>query len=139
MFVLDTNHTVELAYDSAPGRRLRNRIREARAEVVTSAITLEEELRGWLARINRERTLAAQIPIYAKLIERVEFFSRWTVLSLDADSAECFERFRAEGIRIGTQDLKIACITIAHDATLLTRNVSDFAQVPGLRVENWLD
>ena len=139
MFVLDTNHTVELAYNSAAGQRLRHRIQGRRAEVVTSAITLEEELRGWLARISRERTPASQIAVYAKLLERVEFFSRWSVLSLDADSAARFARFRADGIRIGTQDLKIACIVIAHDATLLTRNVSDFTKVPGLRLENWLD
>ena len=36
-------------------------------------------------------------------------------------------------------ELKIACIAITHDATLLTRNTVDFAQVPGLRFENWLD
>jgi hypothetical protein len=32
-----------------------------------------------------------------------------------------------------------AGIAITHDATLLTRNTVDFAQVPGLRFENWLD
>jgi len=36
-------------------------------------------------------------------------------------------------------DLKIACLTLAHDATLLTRNTGDFGKVPGLRVANWLD
>jgi len=36
-------------------------------------------------------------------------------------------------------DLKIACITMANDATLLTRNIGDFIQIPGLKVENWLD
>lgn len=41
-------------------------------------------------------------------------------------------------IRIGTQDLKIACIALEHDATLLSANLSDFNQVPGLRVEDWL-
>lgn len=40
---------------------------------------------------------------------------------------------------VGTQDLKIACICLAHYATLLTRNVADFKPVPGLRGENWLD
>jgi predicted nucleic acid-binding protein len=35
--------------------------------------------------------------------------------------------------------LKIACIAIAHDAVLLSRNLGDFRQVPGLKVENWLD
>jgi len=36
-------------------------------------------------------------------------------------------------------DIKIACITLEHDALLLTRNVVDFAKVPALRFENWLD
>jgi len=29
--------------------------------------------------------------------------------------------------------------TVAHYATLLTRNTVDFAKGPGLRFENWLD
>jgi tRNA(fMet)-specific endonuclease VapC len=36
-------------------------------------------------------------------------------------------------------DLKIACIALAHEALLLSRNLVDFEKVPGLRVENWLD
>jgi tRNA(fMet)-specific endonuclease VapC len=36
-------------------------------------------------------------------------------------------------------DLQIASICIANDILLLTRNSSDFRDLPGLRVENWLD
>jgi len=32
-------------------------------------------------------------------------------------------------------DLKIACIALVHEASLLTRNTNDFAKVPGLRIE----
>ena len=52
---------------------------------------------------------------------------------------ECLRRLRDQRIRIGTHDLKIASIVLAHDATLLTRNTVDFAKVPGLRIQNWLD
>ena len=38
---------------------------------------------------------------------------------------------------IGTHYLKIAAICLAHDATLLTRNLKDFGQVPSLLVEDW--
>ena len=48
-------------------------------------------------------------------------------------------RLRDQRIRVGTQDLTIASIALAHDATLLARNTVDFAKVPGLRFENWLD
>jgi tRNA(fMet)-specific endonuclease VapC len=58
---------------------------------------------------------------------------------VDKEAADCFTRLRKQGIRIGSMDLKTACITIEHDATLLTRNTGDFAKVPGLRFENWLD
>ena len=40
-------------------------------------------------------------------------------------------------IRIGTHDLKIAAITLVHDATLLSGNLRDFKKVPGLKVEDW--
>jgi tRNA(fMet)-specific endonuclease VapC len=38
--------------------------------------------------------------------------------------------------KIGRGDLLIASIALAHQATLVTRNVQDFRQIPGLRVEN---
>ncbi len=36
-------------------------------------------------------------------------------------------------------DLLIACITLAHNAVLATRNTKDFHQVKGLRLANWVD
>jgi tRNA(fMet)-specific endonuclease VapC len=36
-------------------------------------------------------------------------------------------------------DMLIACIALAHDALLVTRNVKDYKAVNGLRVENWAD
>ena len=64
------------------------------------------------------------------------FFAAWVVLPWDAAAADLFVSFRGQGIRLGSMDLKIACIALVHDATLLTRNTSDFAQIPGLRVAN---
>jgi tRNA(fMet)-specific endonuclease VapC len=41
--------------------------------------------------------------------------------------------------KIGRGDLLIACIALAHRATLITRNQRDFRQVPGLQLDNWAD
>jgi len=34
-------------------------------------------------------------------------------------------------------DLKTAAITLSQDATLLSRNLRDFGQIPDLHVEDW--
>jgi predicted nucleic acid-binding protein len=34
-------------------------------------------------------------------------------------------------------DLRIAAIILTHDATLLTKSLSDFRQVPGLKTADW--
>ena len=43
------------------------------------------------------------------------------------------------GEPIGPTDLLIAAHALALDLTLVTANIREFARVPGLRVENWLD
>jgi tRNA(fMet)-specific endonuclease VapC len=139
LLVLDTDHFSEWERASAPGRRFRDRLEPAGADMAVSVITLEEQMRGWLAEINRRHDPRRQIDAYARLQRQIEVLAEWTILPWDADSARSFLAFRRQGVRIGSMDLKIACIALAHDATLLTRNGSDFAQVPGLRVENWLD
>jgi tRNA(fMet)-specific endonuclease VapC len=41
--------------------------------------------------------------------------------------------------KMGRADLLIACIALAHDALLVTRNTRDYKKVPGLRLANWVD
>lgn len=139
MFVLDTNHLTELGYDRPAGARLAARLQKSGLPAVTTIVCVEEQLRGWLARIAKFVDPHRQIEAYAELGERVNFLATFTLLPWDREAADYFTRLRRQGIRIGSMDLKIACITIEHDATLLTRNTVDFAKVPGLRFENWLD
>jgi tRNA(fMet)-specific endonuclease VapC len=104
-----------------------------------TVVTVEEQMRGWLAEIGRHHDPRRQIAPYLKLQRQIEAFTEWMILPWEADSTEMFQNLRRGGVRTGSMDLKIACIALAHDATLLTRNSKDFAQVPGLRFENWLD
>ncbi len=139
MLVLDTDHMSELEVRSAPGLRLVTRLSAHRDDAVTTAITVEEHLRGWLAEIRSQTKPRDQVRAYARMGRTVESLARWTILPWDEDAVRIFEGLAKRRIRIGTQDLKIAAITLAHDAALLTRNTGDFAQVPGLTFENWLD
>jgi tRNA(fMet)-specific endonuclease VapC len=139
LLVLDTDHFSELERDSAAGQRLTTRLEMSRAAKAVTIVTVEEQLRGWLAEIGRHHDPHRQITAYAKLQLQIEVFANWILLPWNGDSAELFLKFRREGVRIGSMDLKIGCIALAHDVTLLTRNANHFAQVPGLRFENWLD
>ncbi len=96
-------------------------------------------MRGWLAEIRRRANPADQVAAYDRLVRQVELLAAWVILPWDMAAVEWLRGLREQRIRIGTQDLKIASIALAHDATILTRNVQDFAQVPGLKIENWLD
>ncbi len=139
LLVLDTDHVSALSFPSHASLDLLERIRASGQEAATTIITVEEQLRGWLAEIHRIGDPHRQVPAYERMQRRIDFFAAWTVLSWNKDGADSFVRLRREGVRIGSMDLKIACIVLAHDAILLTRNSIDFANVPRLRFENWLE
>lgn len=139
MLVLDTDHLSVLGEPTAAGARLLHRLSESGEPVATTVVNVEESLRGWLAQIHRAANAEAEVIAYQRFQKRVEFFAEWMVLPWDAEAAQRWRRFRVQRLRTATHDLRIACITLEHDALLLTRNAKDFGQVPGLRFENWLE
>lgn len=138
MLVLDTDHLSELEVSSPAGLRLLARMDKAHDDAFITAVTCEEQLRGWLAEIRRYTQPRKQIAAYARLIRTIESHARWPILLLDEESVVVFEALEKKHLRIGTNDLKLAAIAMAHEATLLTRNSVDFSKVPGLKYENWL-
>ena len=63
------------------------------------------------------------------------------VVSIEERVIAEFDRLRQNKKlkKIGRADLLIAAITLANRATLVTRNLKDFRNVAGLRLENWVD
>jgi tRNA(fMet)-specific endonuclease VapC len=141
VILLDTDHLTLLKYPDSPRYAALTARMEASPdqEVGTTIISVEEQWRGWLAVISRERDVTRQVRAYQELAGLLDFLGRWTVLPFDEAAAACFSRQRGDGVRIGAMDLKIASIALVHNAMLLSANLRDFQQVPGLRVENWLD
>lgn len=95
-------------------------------------------MRGWLAEVRRAKDVEQQIYPYDRLIRLLDTLAEWEAARWSQPAAEEFRRLRMQRVRIGTQDLKIAAMALAHDALLLSANLRDFAQVPNLRVEDWL-
>jgi tRNA(fMet)-specific endonuclease VapC len=107
-------------------------------QIFPTVVSLEEQMRGWLAEIKRRKKVQDLVPIYGKLAELVAFYNDWRIIPFDDAAASLYVEMRSAKIRVAAQDLKIACIARANDALLLSANLTDFQQVPGLRVEDWL-
>lgn len=97
-----------------------------------SAITLAELMHGAEKSRHVEQNLAT--------VEN--FCSRLEVLPYGAKAAQHYGSIRAalekQGLPIGVNDLYIAAHARSEGLALVTNNLSEFARVPGLVVENWV-
>ena len=139
MVVLDTDHMSVLERNTQPGSTtLRAHLAHLPPdEVVTTIISYEEQMRGWMAYLAQSRAVAQQVVAYRRLLQHLDNYRRIPVLVFDETAAVVFQRLRRARLHIGTMGLKIAAIVLSRDALLLSKNLTDFGQVPGLQVEDW--
>lgn len=135
LYVLDSDH---LSLHQRGHEPLRKRLLTTSSnQTAITIISAEELLRGRLAQIRRADKPENRVEAYQWLSKTIDFLCGFTVLKFDEHAESHFQNFRAGKIKIGTQDLKIAAIALGCDATLVTRNRSDFAQIPSLKIEDW--
>jgi tRNA(fMet)-specific endonuclease VapC len=140
MFVLDTDILTLLfaGHPRVSSRRDHVPSAEIAITVVSHIQTLQGRFEFLLKAATGDDLLRAQslLDRTVRSLSRVE-----TVFDIDAPAAAEFDRLRRNRRirKIGRADLLIAAITLAHQATLVSRNLKDFRQVPGLRLENWAD
>ena len=85
--------------------------------------------------ITGDKTIAKETTIESRLTA-VEQAVADLKQRLETQRAESFETLVAPRLRIASMDLRIAAIALSRNLILLTRNVRDFARVPGLLTEN---
>jgi tRNA(fMet)-specific endonuclease VapC len=120
-FLLDSNICIYVLRDAGSLPALR--VQECAAgEVVTSAIVYAEVMRG----IDTNDQHASNV--VQRLFRLVE------VRPFDQAAADAYARIP---FRRGHFDRLIAAHALALDATIVTANEADFADIPGLKVENW--
>lgn len=98
MIILDTDHVVVLKYADSPqcSTLTAHMDRSADQDFATTAVTVEEQMRGWLAVIHRSTDIHRQVPAYEQLIGLFDFFARWNIVGFDERSADEFSRLRRE-------------------------------------------
>ncbi len=112
------------------------------ADIATSVISQAQALQGrfqfLLKAATADELLRAQslLDITARGLARLA-----TIVPIEDRAATEFDRLRQNKKlkKVGRADLLIAAITLANRATLVSRNLKDFRQIPGLQVENWAD
>lgn len=133
MLILDTN-TISYYFRGDPA--VTGRLQALTPSEVTVPAIVEYELRYGLQRLPGE---AAR----PRLEALNTFLQPLTILPFDSRAAQYAAVIRAEleaaGTPIDLHDLLIAATALRHGATLVTRNVREFARVPGLLWENWHD
>ena len=129
-FLLDTNAWIQYFKDAAGPVADHLRTTDI-SDVVTCSVVWAELLHGATKYERRDRRAAR---IYQTLSPFMEY-------PFDHAAANCYaavrDRLEQRGEVIGPYDLQIAAISLVHDLTVVTNNVSEFRRVDGLRVENW--
>ena len=130
--LLDTNILIDLIKNHPPHVAERIDALAPNDSLAMSFITWAELLRGAEGSQRREATLrqldllARQVPVLVP--EGAEICRHYAV------QATALKR---RGTPIGANDLWIACHALALEATLVSHNVSEFARIEGLRLEDW--
>ncbi len=134
-YILDTDH-VSLAQRGQPHVAARIATISPK-QLAVSIITVQEQLRGRLAQVQRAHNSAALVFAYKLLHKTLTFYFTVPIIDFDERAAAIMDDLRQRKIRIGTLDLRIAAITLAAGATLVTRNRRDFQRVPELAIQDW--
>jgi tRNA(fMet)-specific endonuclease VapC len=128
-FLLDTDTCS--AHMRRPAQ-LAHRFIQYTGQVAISAVTLAELYAGAYKHSQVNRLLV----LIADLLQEVQ------VVDFDSACAEKFGQVRGtllqHGISVPTTDLMIASAALVHNLTLVTHNTSDYQNIPGLRLDDWL-
>ena len=139
MYLLDTDHITLLEHRSGPAYAafaLRLNL-HATDGIAVSVVSFHEQVLGAHDRIVTAKKPQELLRGYELMTGIVEHYRLFPVLPFEQNALAQFDAFKRQKIRVGTMDLRIAAVAIANDLTLVTANNSDFALVPGLRLENW--
>jgi tRNA(fMet)-specific endonuclease VapC len=139
MYLLDTDTLTHL-HTGNPN--VVNRLKSvADTEVGISIVTKAEILRGRIDYLIKAETGENLLKAQELLFRTELLLAELLIIPLDRSASIEFDRLRnvSKFRKIGRADLLISSITLANRATLVTRNLRHFRQIPGLKLENWVD
>jgi tRNA(fMet)-specific endonuclease VapC len=140
LYFLDTNALSEMLKGNA---RIVSRLRAISPpdDVEVPVIAWFEIVQGRAAALltasDEEQLLRAQ----SRLDTDLESMSKLPIRGIDNSASRQFQSLLSHKTakKLRRPDLLIACIVLAYNAILVTRNVKDFVNVHGLQIQNWFN
>lgn len=130
MYLLDTNIISDVAHN--PSGLVAKRLGEVDPDSVVSSVVVAAEV--WFGVENN--------PSFRSRGRTESFMQAVHILELRPEVAKVYgkvrARLKASGKELGANDMLIAAHALSLDATLVTGDAKAFLQIPGLKVENWL-
>ncbi|MCT7994790.1 type II toxin-antitoxin system VapC family toxin [Laspinema olomoucense] len=107
------------------------------SDFAISVITVQEQMLGCHAYINRARHPTELVKGYEIMMRLVADFQRLSILPFDAIAAQTLAGLNSQRIQLARMDARIAAIALSRSIILLTPNHRDFSKITGLAIENW--
>src|SRR5687768_1842131 len=96
MIVFDTDHLSVMAMLGPRAEQInRRRLRSPDQDFAITIVSIEEQMRGWLAEIHR-RKISEQLIPYSRLNRLVSFWHQWEVLPFDEPAAVRFQSLKRQ-------------------------------------------
>jgi tRNA(fMet)-specific endonuclease VapC len=131
MYCIDTNIAIDhLRGDSSVTQRLKH-LQDNGEEIAITSITLCELYKGAFISAQKEKNLEA-IRIFLGAVQLLTENGK-SCLAFGQDYGE----LKNKGKLTQESDLMMASICKANNFVLVTRNIKDFKNIPGLLVEKW--
>ena len=119
-YLLDSN--ICIYFLAGQPFKLRSLVVAAEQHIAVSSVSYAEVMLGAV------RVGAAEVAVATR------FFGSLTVCPFDQIAADAYARLP---FRRGRFDRLIAAHALAMGVTLITNDAADFADIPGLKIENW--
>lgn len=127
LWILDTNHVTYLQHSHPNVLKHISTVNPK--DVAITAITAEEQIRGWFRgmNVNSERCVWA----YTGFKNTLAYLKKVNVLDFDENAYQIYRDLKKELTnKVGTKDLQIAAIAISVNGIIVTSNRKDFCKVP---------
>ena len=137
IYLLDTNILSEPTR-ATPNLQVMQRLQQCRHEVATASVVWTELLFGCQRLAISRRREQLENHFQDLLLSGLTILSYTQAAAAEWHSAER-ARLTGVGLSPAFADGMIAATAHTHDLVLVTRNVDDFKNFSGIRIENWFE